>query len=211
MAEQGGFEKLFSRVISLPMTNVDTDQIIPAKFLKTTTRSGLGKGLFWTWRKDPQFVLNRPEATGAEILLAGHNFGCGSSREHAVWALMDSGFKAVLSSGFSDIFRNNAFKNGLLAAEIDQPVAAELRAQIERDPGSEILLDLEATLLVLPDGREASFRVDPFAQSCLLRGVDQLGYLGSHLPAIEVFEKAHECWIETTSAKHSEETDPAAS
>ena len=198
MSAPARFSRRTSRVARLPLDDVDTDQIIPAAFLKTTGRDGLAVGLFSTWREDPAFVLNRPEAAGARFLLAGHNFGCGSSREHAAWALLDYGFEAVLSSGFSDIFRSNALKNGLLAAEIDASFAAELGSLVEHDPALEITLDLERNLVLLPGDRRATFRVDPFARYCLLRGVDQLGYLEQQRAAIRSFEQDHVCWVDTS-------------
>jgi 3-isopropylmalate/(R)-2-methylmalate dehydratase small subunit len=179
-----------SRSIALPMENIDTDQIIPARFLTTTTRAGLGRHAFndWRWRADgtpnPDFVLNRPEADGASILVAGRNFGCGSSREHAPWALLDAGLQAVISSAIADIFRNNALKNGLLALVIDEAAHAELLAH----PGERLRIDVAACTITREDGRGIPFALDPFVRQCLLDGVDELGYLQKRLPQIEAFE-----------------------
>jgi 3-isopropylmalate/(R)-2-methylmalate dehydratase small subunit len=180
-----------SRTVVLPIENVDTDQIIPARFLKVTTRAGLGKSLFSDWRYDaagqprPDFVLNRPEAQGAQVLVAGDNFGCGSSREHAPWALHDYGFRAVVSTSIADIFRNNALKNGLLPVVVERGVHDKLLAT----PGVEVTVDLESQTLVLLDGTSARFPIDPFARYCLLNGVDELAFLLSQDEAIAAFEK----------------------
>jgi 3-isopropylmalate/(R)-2-methylmalate dehydratase small subunit len=179
------------RTVVLPIDNVDTDQIIPARFLKVTSKAGLGEKLFSDWRYDasgqprPDFVLNRPEAKGAEILVAGDNFGCGSSREHAPWALHDFGFRAVISTSIADIFRNNALKNGLLPLVVDQPTHDELLAA----PGVEITVNLEAQTLTLPDGTAVYFPIDPFARYCLMNGVDELSFLLSQEEAIAAHEK----------------------
>ena len=184
-----------ARTVALPAADVDTDQIIPARFLKGTTRDGLGRNLFADWRYDdagrprPDFVLNRPEAEGARVLVAGHNFGCGSSREHAVWALTDFGFRAVVSTGFADIFRNNALKNGLLPVQLD----ARAHARLLAEAGAEVEVDLEGLSLALPDGTRASFPIDPFARHCLLEGFDALDFLLAQEPAIA----AHERGVET--------------
>jgi 3-isopropylmalate/(R)-2-methylmalate dehydratase small subunit len=184
------FTTLTARTLVLPGVNIDTDQIIPARFLTTTTRTGLGAHLFADWRYDPagrprpDFVLNRPEAAGCRILVAGRNFGCGSSREHAPWALLDYGFRAVISTGIADIFRNNSLKNGLLPVIVDEPTSAWLIAH----PGIELTLDLTNNTLTLPGGRVASFPLEPFARHCLLNGVDELGYLLGRRPEIEAFE-----------------------
>jgi 3-isopropylmalate/(R)-2-methylmalate dehydratase small subunit len=179
-----------SKTVVLPIDNVDTDQIIPARFLKVTAKAGLGKQLFADWRYDgsgaprPEFVLNRPEAAGAAVLVAGDNFGCGSSREHAPWALHDHGFRAVVSTSFADIFRNNALKNGLL------PIVVEpaLHARLVASPGTDVTVSLEATTLTLGDGTAARFPIDPFARFCLLNGMDELDYLRAQEPAIAAFE-----------------------
>ena len=185
-------------VAPLPNVNVDTDQIIPASYLKVVDKEGLGEGLFanWRWRggragdPDPQFVLNRPEHRDATILLAGDNFGCGSSREHAPWALLAGGFRAVLSTGFADIFCSNALKNGLLVVEIERAASERLFAAVGGDPSSRVAIDLEERTVTLPDGSCVSFEIDPFARRCLLDGVDPLGYLLERLPEIEAWELA---------------------
>jgi 3-isopropylmalate/(R)-2-methylmalate dehydratase small subunit len=180
-----------SRTVVLPATDVDTDQIIPARFLTTTSRDGLGRALFADWRLDangrprPEFALNRPEAGGCEILVAGRNFGCGSSREHAPWALCDFGIRAVISTSIADIFSSNALKNGLLPVRVDAATHTWLLA----NPGVEIEIDLESRTLTLPDGKRVPFPIEPFARHCLLNGVDQLGYLLSQRPAIDAFEE----------------------
>lgn len=182
-----------SRTVVIASTDIDTDQIIPARFLTTTTKEGLGKQLFADWRYQEdgsprrEFVLNRPEALGAEILVAGRNFGCGSSREHAPWALLDYGFRAVISEGVADIFRGNALKNGLLPVVVDEPTSQWLL----RHPGAELDIDLEAMQLTLPTGASISFGIEPFARHCLLNGLDEFGYLRSKLEDIERFEAAH--------------------
>ena len=191
------FTHVTGRMAPIPIDNIDTDQIIPASYLKVTDKSGLGEGLFSRWRvlengaPNPDFVLNRPEHAGAEILLAGDNFGCGSSREHAPWALLDYGFKAVISSRFADIFSNNALKNGLLLVTVTPPVLEQLLESVLRDPDCQVTIDLEAQTLATPSGEEISFDIDPFAKQCLLRGIDQLGFLLEQLPRIESFEASH--------------------
>ena len=186
-----------SRVVVLPLDNVDTDQIIPARFLKTTERRGLGSHLFADWRYDENgqaradFVLNRPEARGAEILVAGRNFGCGSSREHAPWALMDFGFRAIVSTEFADIFRNNALKIGLLPVTLTPETHARLVAVVTTDPRTRLTLDLSAQTAALPTGLVERFSIDPFAKHCLLHGVDQLGFLLEAEPAIAEYERSH--------------------
>ncbi|QIL19840.1 3-isopropylmalate dehydratase small subunit [Thermomonas sp. HDW16] len=188
------FKQLTSRTIVLRERNIDTDQIIPARFLTTTERKGLGKHAFNDWRSlpdgspDPEFPFNQAENAGAQILVAGRNFGCGSSREHAPWALLDLGLRAVVSSEIADIFRSNALKNGLLPIVLDQPVVDELLAQ----PGIELSIDIAARTLTLPDGRSFAFPLDAFAQTCLLDGVDQLGYLLKQKPDIQQFEAARD-------------------
>jgi 3-isopropylmalate/(R)-2-methylmalate dehydratase small subunit len=177
------FTTLRSRAVVLPVNDIDTDQIIPARFLKTTDKTGLGASLFADWRyaadgrPRPEFPLNAPRAQGAEVLVAGDNFGCGSSREHAPWALAGFGFRAVVSTRFADIFRSNAFKNGLLPVAVDAGAHAALLALLARDPEAELAIDLAAQTLTLPDGRSATFPVDAFSRSCLLNGVDELGYI----------------------------------
>ena len=179
-----------AKTVVLPIENVDTDQIIPARFLKVTTRAGIGKNLFADWRYDaagkprPDFILNRPEAAGATALVAGDNFGCGSSREHAPWALFDHGFQAVISTSIADIFRNNALKNGLLPIVVDAAAHAKLLAS----PGASVAVSLEDRSLTLPDGSRVTFPIDPFARYCLMNGVDELGFLLSQEAAISAFE-----------------------
>lgn len=182
---------LRSRTVVLPVSDVDTDQIIPARFLTTTTRSGLGAHLFADWRygsdgaPKADFVLNRPEAKGCTILVAGNNFGCGSSREHAPWALIDHGFRAVVSTQIADIFRNNSLKNGLLPVIVDQAAHAWLMEH----PGAEITLDLEASTLTLPGGQAVRFPLEPFARYCLMNGVDELGFLLGREQEIRAYEQ----------------------
>jgi 3-isopropylmalate/(R)-2-methylmalate dehydratase small subunit len=182
-----------SRTVVLPFTNIDTDQIIPARFLTTTTREGLGKQAFADWRYDasgaanPDFVLNKPEAAGCTILVAGRNFGCGSSREHAPWALLDLGLKAVISTEIADIFRNNSLKNGLLPIVVDEGTHAWLMS----NPGAQVKIDLESTSITLPNGATAKFPIEGFARYCLMNGVDELGFLLKQAPAIERYEAAH--------------------
>jgi 3-isopropylmalate/(R)-2-methylmalate dehydratase small subunit len=179
-----------SRTVAMPSTNIDTDQIIPARFLTTTTREGLGAALFADLRigpdgqPRPDFVLNRPESHGCRILVAGRNIGCGSSREHAPWALLDHGFQAVLSTEIADIFRSNSLKNGLLPIVVDEATHDWLLA----NPGAEIEIDLEQCTLRLPDGRTVTFPIEAFARYCLLHGVDELGYLLSQSDAIAAYE-----------------------
>ncbi len=181
-----------SKTVVLPRENVDTDQIIPARFLKVTDKKGLGQALFTAWRYDasgaprPDFVLNRPEARGCRILVAGDNFGCGSSREHAPWALVDYGFQAVVSTRIADIFRSNALKNGLVPVVLD----AESHRRLLATPGAEVSIDLEKCTLTLPGGGTASFSIDAFARYCLMNGVDELGFLLSQDAAIAAFEGA---------------------
>ncbi|HEY0180997.1 MAG TPA: 3-isopropylmalate dehydratase small subunit [Dokdonella sp.] len=184
--------QLRSRTVVLPFENIDTDRIIPARFLTTTERSGLGRVLFNDWRyrddgsENPDFVLNRPEARGAEILVAGRNFGCGSSREHAPWALADYGIRAVLSSEIADIFRSNALKNGVLAVVVPED---EHRWLLEH-PGVELAIDVGAGTITRPDGGRFTFALDAFAKHCLIEGVDQLGFLLKHEAAIAAYERS---------------------
>lgn len=186
--------KFSGKVLPLPIADVDTDQIIPARFLKTIDKEGLGKNLFNDWRylpsgePDPDFVLNKPQHAGATVLLAGDNFGCGSSREHAPWALMGQGFRAVISTSFADIFRNNCLKNGLLPVEVDEATAKELFARAEADADLEVAVDLEPQTLSVPGGKDVEFPIDAFSKKCLLAGVDQLGYIQQQMPAIEEYE-----------------------
>jgi 3-isopropylmalate/(R)-2-methylmalate dehydratase small subunit len=179
-----------SRTVVLPIDNIDTDQIIPARFLKGTSKQGLGKQLFSDWRYDgsgapkPDFILNRPDSAGAAVLVAGDNFGCGSSREHAPWALYDHGFRAVVSTTIADIFRNNALKNGLLPIVVDPKIHQRLLA----DAGATVTISLEEQTLTLPDGTKAKFPVDPFSRYCLLNGMDELDFLLSQEEEIKAFE-----------------------
>jgi 3-isopropylmalate/(R)-2-methylmalate dehydratase small subunit len=197
------FTTLTSRLAPLPIENVDTDQIIPANYLKVTDRQGLAEGLFERWRRradgspDPDFVLNRPEFEGAEILLAGDNFGCGSSREHAPWALQGGGFKAVISSRFADIFRSNSLKNGLLVVTVPPDVLAGLFEAVTGDSSTSVSIDLESQKLTLPSGDEVSFSIDAFAKHCLLNDIDQLGYLLEKTAEIERFEERHPARVST--------------
>jgi 3-isopropylmalate/(R)-2-methylmalate dehydratase small subunit len=183
--------KFVSRTVVLPATDVDTDQIIPARFLTTTTREGLGANLFNDWRFNTdgslngEFVLNTPAAETCEILVAGRNFGCGSSREHAPWALLDYGLRAVISTEIADIFRNNSLKNGFLPIVVDEATHKWLLA----NPGSEIEIDIEASCITLPDGKKVTYPIDDFARYCLLNGIDQLGFLLGHEQDILKFEK----------------------
>ena len=184
--------QIVSRTVVLPYTNIDTDQIIPARFLRTTTREGLGKQLFSDWRYQangaikPDFPLNRPEAMGCKVLVGGRNFGCGSSREHAPWALLDYGFQAVISSEIADIFRTNSLKNGLLPIVVDEATHQWLLA----NPGAQVSVDLSANSLRLPDGVTVSFPIERFARHCLLNGVDELGFLLSQQAEISSYEQA---------------------
>ena len=181
-----------SRTVVLPAGNIDTDQIIPARFLTTTVRDGLGRSLFADWRYDAEgrpraeFALNRPEAQGCAVLVAGRNFGCGSSREHAPWALLDHGIRAVISTEIADIFRSNSLKNGLLPIVVDEDTHGWLLAH----PGAEVEIDLPAATLRLPEGRAVQFPIEAFSRYCLMNGIDELGYLLQRLPAIEAHEQA---------------------
>lgn len=189
------FTTLTSSMAPLPVQNVDTDQIIPARFLKATDKNGMGEALFADWRYNPDgepkpgFVLNDPKYRDAQILLAGDNFGCGSSREHAPWALTGYGFRAVISTSFADIFRNNALKNNLLPIVVDAETLQSLFDLVEEAPAAEITVDLEKQSVSLPDGSEVSFPIDPFSKTCLSQGVDQLGYIKSFEKEIAAFEQ----------------------
>ncbi|HEY6390679.1 MAG TPA: 3-isopropylmalate dehydratase small subunit [Bryobacteraceae bacterium] len=187
------FAPFESRLVTLAIDNIDTDQIIPARFLKTISKEGLGDQLFYDWRYDadgrakPDFILNSPEAKASQILLAGDNFGCGSSREHAPWALIQYGFRAVISTSFADIFKQNSLKNSLLPIVVPRDVHAQLLA----NPNVTVKVDLAAQTLILPNGRAVEFPADPFAKHCLLEGVDELGYILQQEPAIAAFERTH--------------------
>ena len=185
-------KRIRSRTVILPTRDIDTDQIIAARFLTTTSREGLGEHLFHDLRRkedgtaDEGFVLNRSESEGCAILVAGKNFGCGSSREHAPWALLDYGFEAVISSEIADIFRNNSLKNGLVAIVVDE----DTHAWLLENAGAELDIDVEKATLTLPDGRGIGFELDDFARYCLIEGLDQLGFLQKHLHRIEQFEES---------------------
>jgi 3-isopropylmalate/(R)-2-methylmalate dehydratase small subunit len=197
------FHSVESAVIPLPRNDVDTDQIIPARFLKTTNRAGLGDQLFcdWRYREDgspnPEFVLNRPEMAGRQILLAGDNFGCGSSREHAPWALTAWGIRAVISSSFADIFRNNSLKNGLLPVAVAPQELERIGSLVAGHPDAELVVELETSEVRLPDGSVIGFDVDLFARKMLLAGTDELGYLLGHESQIDAYEASHPARIST--------------
>jgi 3-isopropylmalate/(R)-2-methylmalate dehydratase small subunit len=192
------FTKLTSTMLPLPQCDVDTDQIIPATYLKVTNKDGLAEGLFARWcykpdgTLDPDFALNQPQYQGAQVLVAGDNFGTGSSREHAPWALLGRGFRVVVSTSFADIFRNNALKNGLLPVVVDEQTHQQLISLATEDPNSQIEIDLAEQTLKLPDDRIVTFPIDSFSKICLLEGVDQLGYLLNHEPEIAAYE---ENWV----------------
>jgi 3-isopropylmalate/(R)-2-methylmalate dehydratase small subunit len=187
-------ERVHSKTMVINSTNVDTDQIIPARFLTTTTKEGLGKQLFADWRyladgtPNPEFVLNQPQSSGCQVLVAGRNFGCGSSREHAPWALLDYGIRAVISTEIADIFRSNSLKNGLLPITVDEITAQWLLSH----PGADVDIDLGRASLTLPTGVSVTFPIEAFARHCLLNGIDELGYLRSKLSEIERYENARE-------------------
>ncbi len=188
------FTNFESRMAPLAVNNIDTDQIIPARFLKTTSKQGLDRQLFYDWRYDaegnpqPDFILNLPEARGAQVLLAGDNFGCGSSREHAPWALTQFGFRTVISTSFADIFRQNSLKNSLLPIVVPPDVHAALFSAVAADPGATVKVDLANQTLTTPTGRAVSFPVDAFSKHCLLEGVDELGYILQHASEIAAYE-----------------------
>jgi 3-isopropylmalate/(R)-2-methylmalate dehydratase small subunit len=198
------FTKLTSKIAPIPSENIDTDQIIPARFLKTTSKTGLGENLFADLRyhpdgtPKPDFPLHQPHAQDAQILLAGDNFGCGSSREHAPWALTDFGLRAVISTSFADIFRQNALKNGLLPVIVDAETHRQLFSLAGEEPDIEINVDLAEQTLTLPDGRQVAFPIDRFSKACLLQGIDQLGYLIQQEPHITTYEGAHPTRVNTT-------------
>ena len=198
------FNKLDGKLVAIPTENIDTDQIIPAIFLKTVSKKGLGKNCFYNWRyledgsPNPDFVLNQPQTEGATILLAGDNFGCGSSREHAPWSLMDYGFKAIISTGFADIFRNNSLKNGLLPIIVDEQTHRQLLSMVEEDPTTSVTVDLEAQTVTLPDGRSVEFPIDSFSKTCMLEGLDQLGYLLKQSERVAEYEAVHPARVNTS-------------
>lgn len=191
------------KAVALPVENIDTDQIIPARWLKVTDKNGLADGLFEAWRYlpdgtlNPDFPLNRPEAQGASILVTGRNFGCGSSREHAPWALQSYGFRAVIAPSFADIFRNNSLKIGLLPIVVEEDVYHELLNQIANDPETTVTVDLPEQRLHLPGGRSVTFPIDGFAKHCLVHGVDQLGFILQHAEAIAAYEAANPARVNT--------------
>jgi 3-isopropylmalate/(R)-2-methylmalate dehydratase small subunit len=199
------FTKLTSRVVPVPNENIDTDIIIPARYLKVTDKSGMDQYLFRDWRFNedgtpiPSFILNQPRAQGCKILLAGKNFGTGSSREHAPWALTAFGFRAVISTSFADIFRGNALKNSLLPVVVPADVHAELFRMVEADPKLELTIDLATQSLILPGGRSVQFPIDNFSKQCLLAGVDQLGYIQKQEAHIKAYESAHPATVVTTA------------
>lgn len=200
------FTPFDSRMVPMPLDNIDTDQVIPARFLKTTSKEGLDKQLFYDWRYDaqgnpkPDFILNQPQGRNAEILLAGNNFGCGSSREHAPWALTQFGFRAVISTSFADIFTQNSLKNSLLPIVVPADVHAELFALVAKDPDARVSVDLASQTLTLPDGRAVQFPVDPFSKTCMLEGVDELGWILKQQPSIATFEASHRGTLNTQAA-----------
>jgi len=195
------FTTLRSKIIPLPYRNVDTDQIIPARYLKVIDKNGLAEGLFYDWRyqddgtPNPEFVLNQPEYQGVKILLAGDTFGCGSSREHAPWAMTGWGIRAVISTSFGDIFRSNALKNGLLPVIVDEETHQSLFDLTVEAPQAEITIDLESLSVGLPGGQSVEFPIDPFARKCLLEGVDQMGYIQSFEDQISTYETEREIII----------------
>jgi 3-isopropylmalate/(R)-2-methylmalate dehydratase small subunit len=200
------FTKITSRVVPLPNENVDTDQIVPARYLKVTDKAGMDQYLFRDWRFDadgkprPEFILNQPRAKGANILLVGRNFGTGSSREHAPWALVAFGFRALVGTSFADIFRGNSLKNGLLPVVIPAEIHADLLRMAEKDPTLEITVDLPSQTVTLPGGKSVSFPIDDFSKQCLLAGVDQLGYILKQAARIQAYEASHPPAVQTTKA-----------
>ncbi len=197
------FTKLKSHVVALVHDDIDTDQIIPARFLKVTDKADLAKNLFADWRYESDgqpktdFVLNQPQSAGAQILFVGDNFGCGSSREHAPWALTGSGFRVVIATSFGDIFRNNALKNGLLPLKVDAETHQTMKDQLEEIPSVEWEVNLEAQQLEIPAADPIQFEIDPFSKNCLIQGKDQLGYLMSFKDEILAYEDAHQKQVQT--------------
>ncbi len=188
------FTAFESRLVPLPKNNVDTDQIIPARFLKTTSKEGLDKNLFADWRQDPDFILNTPRGKNGQILLAGDNFGCGSSREHAPWALTQFGFRAVISTSFADIFKQNSLKNSLIPIVVSTEIHTKLFALPE---DAKVKVDLATQTLTLPDGQSVEFAVDSFSKTCLLEGIDELGWILKQEPAIAAYEKTRTSTLNT--------------
>jgi 3-isopropylmalate/(R)-2-methylmalate dehydratase small subunit len=197
------FTALTASMVSISTENIDTDQIIPARFLKVTDKEGLGANLFCDWRYNADgspkadFILNTEQAKKAKVLVAGDNFGCGSSREHAPWAIMGYGFRAVISTSFADIFRNNSLKLGLLPIIVDKETHFQLMSLIEEEPDTEISIDLASQTIRLPDGRKVQFPIDNFSKTCILNGIDQLGYLQRYMPEVEGYEASHSDRINT--------------
>ena len=191
------FKIITSQVVFLPLDDIDTDQIIPARFLKVTGKTGLAANLFADWRyfsdgsPRPEFILNQPSSKNAQILFAGNNFGCGSSREHAPWALTGFGFRAVIATSFGDIFRNNSLKNGLLPIKVDAAQHQHMLDLLKTNPGQEWTINLEQQSLVLPGGESIHFDIDPFSKTCLVQGNDELGYLMSFAEQITAYELSH--------------------
>jgi len=200
------FTTFESRLVPFPVDNIDTDQIIPARFLKTISKEGLDKQLFNDWRYDaegnpkPDFILNQPKWQGVSILLAGDNFGCGSSREHAPWALTQFGFRAIVSTSFADIFKGNSVKNGLLPIVVPSEIHGELFAAVEADENYKVTVNLADQKLILADGRAIEFPVDGFSKHCMLEGVDELGYILSLESDISAYEKSHAGGVNTLAA-----------
>ena len=215
-APRDPFVTFTSAVIPMPDENVDTDQIVPARFLKVTDRWGLSEALFSDWRFDdagnpkPEFVLNRREMQGRRVLLAGDNFGCGSSREHAPWALAAWGIRVILSTSFADIFRNNAQKNGLLPIVVEPERHRQLFERLAEDPDYEVTVDLEAQRIHLPGDEDMPFDIDPFVKLMILKGTDELGYLVAKLPDIERWEATHPARIDTTLGAAASEAEAGA-
>lgn len=195
--------RIESRAVVLAVDNIDTDQIIPARFLKTVSRVGLGEHLFHDWRYDaegrpkPEFILNQLGARGAAILVGGHNFGCGSSREHAPWALAEFGFRAIIATSFADIFRQNALKNGVVPVCVPLEIHEDLVARLARDPSAVIAVDLTSQTVILPGGASVGFPIDAFSRECLLNGVDELGYVLAQESQIAAYEQRHPSRLDT--------------
>jgi 3-isopropylmalate/(R)-2-methylmalate dehydratase small subunit len=197
--------KFTGSMVALPNNDIDTDQIIPARYLKVTDKNGLGQACFSDWRYNadgspkPEFPLNQPDYKNAQVLIGGHNFGCGSSREHAPWALMGAGFKAVISTYFADIFKGNSLKNGLLPIIVDEQTHQQLISLAQEDPTAQVSVDLETQQVILPDGRAVTFPIDSFSRYCLLNGVDQLGFLLNLDSDIQNYEGSNVGYVATTA------------
>jgi 3-isopropylmalate/(R)-2-methylmalate dehydratase small subunit len=198
------FRQFTSRIVPVSAENVDTDQIVPARYLKVTDKAGLADALFRDYRfnedgslKEPRFILDRPEMAGRNILLVGDNFGTGSSREHAPWALAAWGIRTILSTSFADIFRNNALKNGVLPIVVSPEVHARLFTMVEDDPAASLTVDLSEQGILLPDGSTLDFEIDPFSKRILLAGTDEIGYVQGKLPAIVAWEASHPGRVDT--------------